>query len=266
VNAIEYDNSFTQDHTAISLGLDLIERHTEDMAFVVGAMIGYGRGRIHFDESINTATMTGFNGGLYGSFTAGEFFVDGVVSGAWTDVDFDVPTMNLFPDTTILDTDIQVIGGRLEAGWRMQVTDVVRIEPLAGLTYQSAEVDQLSVPADDPDRLGGEVTWDDATSLRGSLGFRLSAENFMRLAPTTRVSLTARQVQEFEGESLVSIVNVGGIDAPANDTLDGAFTEVALSLTLGNASQTAAGFLNVGGTFADQYEATSVSAGFRYQW
>ena len=84
--------------------------------------------------------------------------------------------------------------------------------------------------------------------------------------PFIDLSLTTRVVEEFDGESEITIENAGPIDAPVANDFEGTFAQVTGSVTLRNASGSVAGYLNVEGTFESDYESTGVSAGFRYRW
>lgn len=262
---VTFDNSYAQEDTAVTFGADVIVAEGRGDAWAVGAMIGYARSRVDFNQSVNTANLEGMHAGLYSAFTAGAFFVDAAVNGTWLDLDNDVPAMDLTPAGTILGTKVQSLGGRLEAGWRFG-NDRFSVEPLAGLSVVRTSFDDLNVPADDPARIGGDVAFDDATSRRASAGVRLSISDVVPLTPTNRISLTARHGAEFDGEASASIANIGPDAAPVSDTFDGQFSELAATLTAANAAETVAGYLNFGVLFGDDYDRLSASAGLRFQW
>ena len=262
--ALVFDNSYEQEDTAVTFGVDLVSADGGG-GWTAGAMIGYARSRIDFNDYDNEANLEGMHAGLYGGFTAGEFFVDAALNGTWIDIDVEVPAMDLLPAGTLLATKGGSLGGRLEAGWRLRA-DRFSLEPLAGLTYVSTSFDAMDVPADDPARFGGEVAFDDATSMRASVGVRFSLDDFVPLTPTTRLSLTARHGSEFDGEAAATIANVGPTDAAVANTFDGAFSELTATFTATSASEAVAGYLNFGALFGDDYDNIALSGGLRFQW
>lgn len=262
-----FNNDYTQDNLSLTIGRDFIVADNDHSAFVVGGMIGYGQADIHFDSSSNTANLEGMMVGAYGSYFLGDFFVDALVSGNFLETDFDVPGLDLQPDSAILSTDIATLGAQVEGGWAGLQFGRIGIEPLVGLSWVRAAIDDIEVPADDPIRIGANVQYDDdPASFRGSLGLRVSADNLTLLAPRAGVSFTARVIEEFDGEAKAAIENVGPVDAPVNSTLDGTFVRLNGGLSLANASGSVSGLLNVSGEFGDDYESVGLSAGFRYQW
>lgn len=266
-----FDNSYEQDNTTITLGLDLIDRQSQrddggSDGWLAGVMLGYARGEVEFNTGVNDTNLEGPSVGAYASYVNGPWFVDAAINGTWLDVRAKVPAFEFTPASTKLTTDIETLGGQVEAGWNLAFGRF-GVTPLLGASYVSSEFDEISVPADDPTRFGGRLMFDDPASLRGSLGIRLSADDLLPGgAVRTDASLTARAVQESDGESKVTIENLGPIPANVENTFDGSFTEVNGALSMSNQARTAVGYLNLSGQFGDDYDSLGLSAGFRYQW
>lgn len=262
---LSFDNSYQQDDTAITFGADLISADGAGGSWTLGGMIGYAHAKVDFDDYANSANLEGMQGGVYGAFEAGRFFADGAVNGTWLDLDSDVPAMNLAPAGTKLATTIHSLGARVETGLRLG-HERFRLEPIAGVSYVRTSADNITVPANDPARLGGEVIFDDATSLRANVGLRLSVADFVPLTPTSRLSVTARQGKEFKGQAKASIINVGPDAAPVANSFDGQFSELSATFTAGNADETVAGYVNFSALFGDDYDANTASMGLRFNW
>lgn len=261
----EFDSGYDQDSSAISLGVDLLAGQDGNRAWTIGTMIGYVNASLNFNQSPNDVNMEGTAFGVYGSYLAGDVFVDAAVTGNWLTVDADIPSLDLFPEGTIVSTDAQSLGAQVEAGWRWK-TGWIGVEPLVSLSYVRTSFDTIEVPASDPIAFGAEVEYDDPVSFRGGLGVRLSIEDVVPNFAPTDLILTTRVVEEFDGDSAVSIVNLGPIDAPVASTFDGTFAQVTGGVTVSNTSGSASGYFNVDGTFESNYESVGIEAGFRYQW
>jgi outer membrane autotransporter protein len=228
-------------------------------------MVGYNRGEVDFDQSLNTANLEGVHSGVYGGVTMGAFYLDAVLNSAWLTLDSDAPILNLFPAGTMASTTVVSLGAQAEAGWRFALGPAA-ITPLASVSYVSSTVEDLNVPSADPSRIGGDVVFEDARSLRAGLGARVSMTDVMSQVAPVSLSLTARAMQESEGMADADIHNVGPFAAPVSDVLDGMFSEVVGVVAITNQSRTAAGVLNLGGVFGDDYRSVSASVGLRYQW
>jgi outer membrane autotransporter protein len=262
---IEFNNSYTQDEDTVTIGWDLISRDGAGGSWLVGGMIGHTRSTLSFDESPNVAKLRGMHAGVYTSLTQGGFYLDAVFNLTRLDVDNDVPSLALSPDTAQLETEADSTGGRLEAGYRF-MAGPVGIEPLAGLSWVKTQLDEIDVPADDPTRFGGTVQFKSSTANNASAGLRLSMEDLLPNVAPTGISLTVRGIDEINGRAEVSVDNLGPIPAVTSDTLEGSYTQLTGSVNVTNPSKTLAGYVNVDVLTGDDYDSNSVSAGVRYQW
>jgi outer membrane autotransporter protein len=263
---LAFDNGYSQDNTALSLGVDGVVEGMAGGDWVFGGMVGYGSADLDFDRRANVGNFEGPAAGIYGGYQRGDAFIDAMIYGNWMSFDFDVPVLNLFPDSAILLSDVQTLGARAEAGWRWQ-RDRWIVEPLAGLSYATSRFDDIEIPARDEESTGSAVAkFDDAVSFRGILGVRLAAEKVGAAQLPLSLSLTTRIINEFDGEARVAVANTGPIDAPVVEALEGQFIEAVGGVSISNASGTAEGYLNLDGVFADDYDRFGWSLGFRYRW
>jgi hypothetical protein len=265
--AVSFDNSYVQDDVTTTFGWDWIGQSNELGSFVAGGMLGYARSDVDFDESPNRMNLRGMHLGAYSSLTIGSYYLDMAISQMWLDLDNDQPALNLEPDTAILSTRSSSIGGRLETGWRIPV-GFFQVEPLAGLSWVKTSMSGMRVPASDPDpdRIGGNVSFEDQTQNNFSYGLRVSVEDLFAAFAPTGISLTVRSTDEINGTSTVSVANRGPINAPATDTLDGTFTQFSGSIHVSNTSRSLAGYVNVDSLDGDDLSSVGIGAGVRYQW
>lgn len=261
---LDYDNSYTQEDASLTMGMDLGRGTAFGGEWVVGAMAGYAQARLAYEASINTATFEGGTVGLYSGFTAGPFFHDMVINAALTNLLVDVPSLQLTPTGTLLETDVMTLGGHTEMGWRLAFGSM-RVEPLATLSWSQASFDVIDVPAEDPVRFGGDIEFDDANSMRAGLGLRFSIRDVVPSLFPVDVNMTGRSVRELDGESAVTIVNLGP-DANLSRAFDGQYSELNAGLSIGEAAEHFGAFLNVGGAWGDDYDAKSGSLGMRLRW
>lgn len=264
-NILNFDNSFTQNNSSLTFGIDYGRAVEGTGYWNVGFMAGYARSRIGYDASPNRPNMEGVHAGVYGSFTAGRFFHTFALNGSWVDLENDVPSLGLVPEGTILGADVASFGGQLETGWTFRIARL-DVEPLVNLSWVQSKFDELVVPADDPVRLGGIVSYDDPKSFRAGVGVRLAMKDVVPSFLPVDVSLTAKTARESDGVARISVQNVGPTDAVISDKLDGTFNQVTGVVTISNRAGTIAGYLNVDAVMASDYDSLGASAGFRLMW
>lgn len=259
-----FDNSFSQDGYAATLGFDLVGASGESQGYVVGVMAGYAHTELEYDASPNRARFDGFLGGAYASYLSGPFFVDGMFSAAGLVMHNHIPSLNLFPAESELDTDVRVLGGQLETGWRFDVADGLFVEPTASLSYSRTTFEDVVAPSSDVARPGNTLEYDDATSLRGALGARLGVD--VDHGPVlAQYSLLARAGNEFDGEAGVTLQSTGQ-GVLMSDDFSGAFTEVALGVSLFSPGGALSAFGKVHAAHAQDHESLGATAGFRFRW
>ena len=132
-------------------------------------------------------------------------------------------------------------------------------EPLASISYVHTDIHDLNLG------VSGLVTYPATTSFRGSLGARLGMNGDFQYYKV-RVALTGRYWNEFDGTNQTLIIAPGPSNLALSDGLNGGFGEVNLSGNLFAAGNRLSAFANAGVRFQSNYQSTTVTAGFRYQW
>jgi hypothetical protein len=263
-NPISFDNTHIQSSYAVTGGFDLISGSAGDSAWVVGLTAGYAHAGLDFDASPNAMRLDGWTGGGYASFISGGWYVDATVTGNKLELEGDVPGLNLFPSSTMVDTALMSVGGQVETGWRFNVMEAAFVEPLAGVSHVRTRFDDLSIAADDPLRPPLVLEFDDPTSLRGNVGARFGLDQDYGVA-RVQYSLLARFWNEFEDESRVVAYNTGA-DATMIDEFTGQYSEFGVGASLWALDGVVSGFVNVGGKFGDDYTSQTLAAGVRVNW
>jgi outer membrane autotransporter protein len=251
-----FDTSYDQQTISLIGGLDFVGASTADTSWVVGGMVGYIDSDVNFNASPTMASMEGAVFGLYGTYVTGAWFVDGIVAMNSMDLDYQAPT--LAPaGSNIFASEVNSTGFQIEGGYKLALGETTSLEPLASVSYVKTDIDAIDVP-------GATINWDEQTSFRGSLGARLST-----LVSTdrfdARFGITARAWNEFEGENVLTIDNLGP-DLTLTDDFSGSFGEVQGTINLFSNEAAFSAFLNAGVKFKDDYQSTDATLGFRWRW
>jgi len=260
---VVFDNSFEQETSLLTMGVDWL-LGGGGQVWTLGGAIGYGRSKLQFDASDNVVDLDGLHLAAYGGYAAGPYFANAAVTGAWLKVDDDAPSAGLNRADAVLSTDARTLGAQAEIGLSFELTEALRLEPLASVSWVRADLSEIELPSGNVLQPSNTIAFDDSASLRAGLGGRL-ALNTAAAGLRVQYGATARYWNELDGETRVVIDN-SGPDAVVTDTFDGGFTDLSASVSVLNPSGAASGFLSVDTTIADQYDSLGVSAGFRYQW
>ena len=262
------DNTHDTKTYAVTGGVDLISAESEDRAYAVGVMLGYGHSDVDYEVSTNTQAFDAWTGGVYASVSAGGLFVDAVVNYNKVIIDTDAPGFDLLPEGTILSSRLNSLGGQVEAGWRMDLSEGFFVEPLASVSYIRSTMDDLDIEPDDRSRPGLVVSYEDPSSFRAGIGGRAGMES--DLGPVrTQLSLLGRIWNELEAKNTASIHNLAFPDDPdirVTDDFSGQFSEIAVGASVWSQGGGVSGFFNLGGKFGEDYDAQTLSAGVRVTW
>lgn len=251
-----FDVSHEQDTAGLIGGVDFLNLRDGNRAFVLGLQFGYVDSDIRFSSTATRADLNGIVAGLYGTYLSGPLFVDVIVNGNWLQMDADIPSIPGPPTPFTSQGHIDTVGGQIELGYTMALGSSGFWEPLATLSYVSANFRDMSVP-------GGSVIYDDQVSFRGSLGVRLGANADFQFYKV-KLNLTGRVWDEFDGGNS-SVISTGTPFAMLDD-FSGVFGEVGAGLNVFSNNSGLSAFTNVSVKFDSDYQNTSVTAGFRYQW
>lgn len=254
-----YNLSHSQNISHFLFGIDFIGASSEDSAFVFGGMVGLAEGETSFDATHAKTETRGGIGGLYASYVAGPFFVDGVLSANQLRLTADAPGLDLRPDVG-MKFDVTSLGAQIEAGWRIDVTPNVFVEPIAGASYVTTAVDGKAIPGG-----SGAFDFDDITSVRIGAGGRLGVESKI-FGIGLSSNLTARYWNDSDGETGTRITTASGSSAFMPDEFGGGFSDVSGGVSLHSDGGGVSGFVTVGGKFGDDFQAVNASAGVRLRW
>jgi hypothetical protein len=251
-----FDTSYAQNTISLIGGVDFVSANSGDRQWVVGGMIGYVDTNVNFNASNTLTSMEGLTIGLYGTYVAKNFFVDGILAGNFMDMTHQVPTLAPAPNN-IFTSQVNTVGGQVEGGYTIALGENGFFEPLASLSYVKTTFDDITVP-------GAVISWDDQTSLRGSLGARLGANHDFD-SFTSKFTVTARIWDEFEGNNGL-VIHSAGPNLPLSDDFGGSFGEVSGSVNVFSNESAFSAFVNAGVKFKDNYQSTDATLGFRWRW
>jgi len=254
----DYDLTQKQKIAHLVFGADMVLADSADSIAVLGAMGGFVRSDVEFEATPTEAVTSGFMGGVYSSYIRGPLFIDGVLSVNALHVKADAPAMNLGLDVPMT-FDLVSLGGQVEAGWRIGMGSIF-VEPLVGASYVSTKVDDTEVPGG-----SGEFAFENSKSFRIGGGGRIGMDSEL-MGMASSLSLTGRYWNELEGENSATITTASGSSALLADDFAGSFSEVVASVNLYSGDGGVSGFANLGGKFADGYQAVDGSVGVRVRW
>lgn len=166
---------------------------TEPASFAWGLTGGYGDMRLDFVSHDNLVTLDGFNLGAYGGVSAGMFYANALVK-----LDRFSAKAELNEMATSVDFDGQAVGVQAEVGAKVGLGGWT-VEPQAAAAWVKADLDGFEVA-------GSEIGFDDAVSLEGRIGVRLSTTATVG-GLKLRTFAGGYAVKEFEGENEMTFTN-----------------------------------------------------------
>ncbi len=112
--------------------------------FTLGGSLGYANTKSEVDHNAAEAEIDGGFAALYVTYETGDFFVTGIASGGLQQFDLERRVAVAGgTDTARADTDGFLVGGSLQAGFRLDLAGAWRLTPSAGVAYQYQSVDGL---------------------------------------------------------------------------------------------------------------------------
>ena len=273
---IGVDSTHDIDSTVLTVG-----RTWQASQWQVGGALNYIDAAIGFDASQMQADLNGVGLALHADYRGDAWFIDNRVLMQWLQMDLGDPSMNLlsrghyrigygyFFDPSpayrnqMADSGSQTLHLRSELGWRLTPGEQLTIEPLAGLSWVRAELDEVAFLGQDNSLAPNQFFGDHADSLRATVGgraaFTESGERFK-----LRATGSLRYWQSLKDKTTVTIANAGP-DLVVEDDFDGGWTELNAGLELASPSGRVAGQLEAQALVGD-YEGYGVTAGVRFQW
>jgi hypothetical protein len=252
-----FDVGYHSNTAGLVGGVDLLSSSGGASAYVVGVQAGYLDQDTRFNASPLRVNLSGPTLGAYASFVSGGLYLDGIVNANLMDMDIDDPALAAAPANHQFSGNVDTYGGRVEGGYQMGLGSSAFWEPLVGLSYLHSNFDDIAIA-------GATVSWPSATSFRGDLGLRVGLTGDFEWA-RAQVSLTGKYVNEFDGSNQILIAS-GGPNFTTTDHFDGGFGDVSVGASMFARGGHLSAFANAGFRFQSDYQTTSVTAGFRYQW
>jgi autotransporter family porin len=228
-----------------------------DDTILLGLFGGYLTSDLKFKS---TGTKWDFEGpslGAYATWLNEAFYADLTVKADFLSIDIDAD--DLGPGQGKADTDAINLGGQLDLGYKIGLAHGLFVEPQASLSVLHTEIDDID------DIFGGQVAFDDATSVKGRLGLRLGHDFTAGNAVVYSSDMTASVWQDFSGDNNAIIT---AFDLPATEVADDPGRTIG-DLSLGfsmTAPEGWSGFLRGHYQFTQDLDAVTGTAGLRYAW
>ena len=241
------DLSWEQEHQGFQTGFDL-----RNGGALWGLTTGMMTSSMRLDAG-SSADYAGFNVGAYGAWTAGRFFINGLVKADVYEVEALMPTVPLYESF-----DGTTWGARIEAGARMGGDRGWFIEPVTRLSWVSADLDGFSGQ-------GASFEFDEGRSLRGEAGLRIGTTHVAGSGLILTPHLGLFAVDEFEGENAMT-VRAGALSDRFVDLPTGGYGRAdfgVAAVTPGGLEAFVEGEALFGG---DEAEGLTARMGVRWRW
>jgi hypothetical protein len=252
----DYNTSYRQNIGGLEFGADTGWRGDAAHlgAVQVGGSVAYVTSDTNFEGSSTQARLEGVAVSVHASFVKNFAFVDAGYTGDFLKAKVEAPALAGLTGSPKVTSN----GVMLAAGVREPLAGGLMIEPSVGLTYVKSDIGDLMA--------GGEtVHFNNAESLRASLGFRISGQ-FKGGDANWRASysLSARAVDELRGDNTV-LFSGQGASLTQRDRFDRGFAQIGGGLQV-QGKGGYSGFIDAGWMFNNQYSAPSISLGGLYRF
>ena len=178
-----FDVSYRQNFEGIQAGVDLDRGET-----IFGLTFGIGRSDTNFETSLSTLDLDSKNLGAYAGFHSGSFYLNVQAKVDWIDGETD-------PGGGVAaEFDATAYGARAVAGFRFDLNQFF-VEPTASLSWVQTNVEDYQSG-------GATISFDDATSLRGTAGLRVGGQFRAGEDGVFSPFVGLRIVEEFDGDSV----------------------------------------------------------------
>jgi outer membrane autotransporter protein len=212
------NTGYQQDYFGGQLGIDFGGGSGERGGFAFGVTGGYLSSSMNFDRSADRIRFDVVNVGVYGSFTSGNVFVNGLAK-------YDYYWAKAKSTGGGFDTSLNgdAYGGRVEAGLRFG-SDTFFAEPAVSLSYVKTKFDDFASQ-------GTSVDFDDQEGLRGRAGGRIGTQ-FDMFGSKASLYAGANYVHEFKGRDRVTFASGGQTLSYLNNRV-GDYGEAKLGVEIG---------------------------------
>jgi outer membrane autotransporter protein len=260
-------DGYDQDSNGLIGGVD----HAFSANAMAGGAVAYTNTDVDFDEPGDTADVKSWQVGAYGSYGFGKFYLDGVASYAWHDVNaqrtITLPSITYLA-TSAYNASAWSVQGEVGAIW---VLGRVNMQPSVALAYTGANTDGFSeTVSPSAPGIGLVVADSDSDSLATTLALRASGQWMMaktQVVPDIKLgwrhefedgrqSFTANFFEDLTAPASMSIVS----SAIQPDSL-----VVSTGATFG-VTRNFEVFFDLNGQYNADASATNASGGVRLTW
>ena len=236
--------SYGLDVTGLIMGVDgVVNESLAGGVLALGVTGGYVAALQDFNSG-SQANYEGFSGGLYATYVNGGFHLDSEFRANFLDLDY---TMLATPTSH---ADVTSLGGSVEAGYRIDMTDSFYAEPVARLAYVDTTIrngDVLGVAFDG-----------DGESFRGAIGLNLGGILNGGSDLVFKPELSAKIWSEFDGHNTASFTGFN-----VEDQTPKTYGELGLGLEAISLSNGWSGHLNADIQFANDFTSYGGFVGLR---
>jgi hypothetical protein len=261
VSTFQFSTSYRQETGGLIGGVDVggQPRLLAGDSFLAGVAVGYVASHVSYSHEPIQADYSGAVVALYGSYASRALFIDAVLNTNLLQAKYEKAGLAGFSAKP----DVTAIGGSIDVGRRWTLTPAYYVEPIATLTYVSADLQSSAIAGAAVDFGAGSSGQD---SGRGGVGLRFGAQpaSFGGGA-LIDWSVTARAWDEFAAANKAAVA-VGASDMTFEDRFAGAFGEVAGRLGFQSPDGRWLGGVDAGVTFKDGFTSETVVAMVRYNW
>lgn len=260
-NNYNYNTGYTQKTGAFFGGIDAIGRGvlTGGDALSAGVMAGAINSYQDFKASSASAKLNGASVGVTATYVSRSFFINALLKGDFLRLNYSSPTLATF-GTSKTSADATNLGAIVDVGYRYDLAPHSFIEPVASLGYVSTKIGQLSLG-------GSQVSFSNASALRGRVGLRLGAALIESAAYRLEATATASYWARLTGDATAAINS--GANAPLLSLKDKqvkSYGEVGVGLDYLSLTSGLSGFLKADYQIASKYQSISGKLGLRYDF
>lgn len=221
---------------------------TANDAAIFGLSIGAIKSDVDFDSSPDNAKYKGWVGGLYATYIRGDFFID-------TSLKYNKLSMEYSGSTPLafkIKPDVTTIGGQIDMGEHYNLANNYFAESLATIAYARTSTDSATI-------FGTTVNFEDAKSLKASVGGKIGRVLNKSKDAIVTAALTGRVWNEFKGDNKTNF-NFG-LAQTTND-FGGAYGDVGASFEV-TGTNGLSGFASTSFKFKSDYKDASIRVGLR---
>jgi hypothetical protein len=199
---------------------------------------------VHDDVDIQ-----GWNIGVYGGWTSGMFFVNGLLKSDWFTVNANMPSAGAQKDF-----DGETWGAKGEAGFRFGSPSFY-LEPLADIDWTTTHLSHVTLA-------GNTFTWPDSTSSKGEIGARMGGQ-WGSILPY----LGVYAVDNWSGNNKMTLITgvCPGACMSVEDTAPGSYGKADFGFTITN-WHGLEGYLKGEALFGNHVQGETGRLGVRWHW